>query len=209
MSKKNTRRRTALLSPKAVGDFLARLEQYPSYPVVQDALRLIAMLPCRSGELCAMRWDELDLDAGTWTFTIPKSDAPQTLPLCPQAVQILRRMHDAAKAGDDKAEHVFIAPRGVGGPLPPDALRWGLRRLGYSTGQATVHGFRATFRSLGEHELGLPVYVLRSCLGHTMGEDDTDWSYVRDTGALEQRKRETLERWADWLDAVRTAVESV
>jgi len=59
---------------------------------VRDALMLMLLTGCRSGELVAMEWDELDLDAGTWQLPgeKTKNGIGRTVWLNGWAVDILR-----------------------------------------------------------------------------------------------------------------------
>jgi integrase len=63
---------------------------YPFGPYV----RLLALTAQRRTEVASMRWDNLDLDAGTWTIPAAdtKGERRQLVPLSPSAVEILRAL---------------------------------------------------------------------------------------------------------------------
>jgi integrase len=78
-------------------------------------------------------------------------DAPSPSGATPQqAVQILRELHPITGDG----ELVFPSVRSNQRPMSENTLNAALRRLGYSSDQATAHGFRATFSTLA-NEAGL------------------------------------------------------
>ncbi|MNP39096.1 putative prophage CPS-53 integrase [compost metagenome] len=79
-----------------------------------------------------------------------------------------------------------------------DSLLQGLiYSLGCQRGSISAHGFRATYRTLGEEELGIDPIVLELALGHKMPGVLGD-TYAR--AQLLKQRREAAQQWADYLD---------
>src|SRR5207245_1112111 len=76
-------------------------------PHTAALFKLYLLTAQRGGELRAMEWSELDLDAGCWTIPAEKAKnkLAHRVPLSPQAVVILRGLQAHAKG----------SPRGRGG----------------------------------------------------------------------------------------------
>jgi len=103
LPKANQKNFAALTKPAEVAELLRAIDGYQGLPVTFSALRLSPLLFQRPGEIRAMEWSELDLDAAEWR--IPPSrrklrkaakENPRTLPhivpLSRQAVQIFREL---------------------------------------------------------------------------------------------------------------------
>ncbi|MNR26415.1 putative prophage CPS-53 integrase [compost metagenome] len=71
--------------------------------------------------------------------------------------------------------------------------------LGYERDAITSHGFRSTFRSLGEEELHLDRIVLELCLGHQM-PGALGATYAR--AQLLDQRREAMQKWADYVEGL-------
>jgi integrase len=111
------------------------------------ALYVLALcLGLRRGELLALRWSDIDLDAGVLEvtqslqriggelrFVRPKTDdSERTVPLpeiCTKALKDHRERQDDEKqnAGEDWLDHDLVFPARLGTPMEPDNLRrsWG------------------------------------------------------------------------------------
>ena len=91
-------------------------ESTASVPV-KLAFEMLALTACRSGEVRGMLWDEVDLNAATWT--IPgarmKAGKPHRVPLSPRALSVL----EEARGLNDGGGLVFPGP-----PLRRDDLRY-------------------------------------------------------------------------------------
>jgi len=202
----------ALTNPAEVAELLRAIDGYQGLPVTFSALRLSPLLFQRPGEIRAMEWSELDLDAAEWR--IPPSrrklrkaakENPRTLPhivpLSTQAVQILRELQRLT--GDGKL--VFPSVRSRQRPMSDNTVNGALRRLGYSKEQMTGHGFRHMASTL-LNELGWNPDAIERQLSHR------DRDEVRGTYNLAQymaERREMMQGWADYLDALKTGANVV
>lgn len=79
-------------------------------PDVANMVRLCLFTGARSGNVKAMRWDQLDLDAAVWTIPSShhKNKLIHTIPLPPPALEILRQCIGVSR------EWVFPAPTKAG-----------------------------------------------------------------------------------------------
>jgi integrase len=70
--------------------------------------QLLTLTAQRRGEVCGMRWDELDLDAGLWNISGARTKNAQrhTVPLTPAVLEILEGLARRAK----KTESEFVFP---------------------------------------------------------------------------------------------------
>ncbi|MOA33453.1 putative prophage CPS-53 integrase [compost metagenome] len=82
-----------------------------------------------------------------------------------------------------------------------DSLLAGLiHSLGCQRGSISAHGFRATYRTLGEEELDIDPIVLELALGHKMPGVLGD-TYAR--AQLLDKRRAAAQQWADYLDQLK------
>jgi len=211
---RKTRHHPALLTVDDLREYFGRLmDMAPPDKPATWALWLLPMLAVRPSELCAMRWEDLDLEMGLWSFTPPKTGRPLIVPLAPQVVAQLRLIQDRRGmiVGVPRpfglggrvdglpavSGWVFASGRLAAKHICPTTLLLAIRALGYSENELTAHGFRTTFRTLGHEELNLDPIALELSLGHRMpgplGE-----TYVR-TQLLPQRKV-VMQKWTDFLE---------
>jgi integrase len=97
--------RDRFLQAEELGRFFSALDRESD--TMRDYFRVSLLTGARKGNLEAMRWDELNLDRGEWRVTETKNGVPQTVYLCPAAVEILRERLAGARS-----EFVFPARRG-------------------------------------------------------------------------------------------------
>ena len=88
------------------------------------------------------------------------------------------------------SEFVFPGQR-PGRPLSVMSLEMVLRRMGVAN--ATVHGFRSTFRDWAAEKTNYPNHVVEMALAHAIG-DDVEAAYRR--GDLFEKRRRLMNDWA-------------
>lgn len=188
----------AILDPVELGAFLCKLEAHPLHSPSWYGMRLQTMLPVRPGELAAMRWEDLDLDAGWWVYVMPKVDKPHHVPLPRQAIAILRELLQRRMG---HAEYVLPSRLDPAKPMHPESMRLLLtKQLKYDVGTVTCHGFRATWRTCGKKYLKIDPDVLELAMGHET-DDPLGRAYNRDD--LLPERVEAAQLYADWLDDLR------
>jgi integrase len=138
--------RAAITDKKAFGALLRAIDTYPGQPTTRAALKLMALLFPRPGELRFAHWAEFDLDQGVWTIPAARTKMRRAhrVPLPSQAVEILSDLHAITGAG----ALVLPSLQSPNRPMSENTLNAALRRLGYGKDEATAHGFRATFSTI-------------------------------------------------------------
>ena len=81
--------------------FFAALNDYPD-ATIRDYVLFSLMTGARKGNVLAARWDQVELERGTWTIPRTKNDDPQTVTLSPEAVELLKK-----RKGQSDDEWVF------------------------------------------------------------------------------------------------------
>jgi integrase len=169
---------------------------------VRAALQLAPMLFQRPNELRGATWAEIDLDGALWTVPAARmkrridgkqNGDPHLVPLPTQAVEILRKLHPVTGHG----VMVFPGERSHERPISDNTLRAALLTLGYGPTVQTVHGFRATARTLLAEVLEVDPLVIEAQLAHAV-KDANGRAYNR-TQYVKQRSV-MMQRWADYLD---------
>ena len=156
------------------------------------------MLFQRSGDMCSMRWDNIDFDAKTWTFSPQKTGnradmvASLIVPLPAQAFTIMQTLRSATGHTD----YVFYNKRRKEKFEHQQQLNKFLWRLGYKDTH-TPHGFRASARTLMVEQLGISETLIELQLGHNV-RDANGRAYNRVT--MIDRRRDMMNAWADYLD---------
>ena len=172
-----------------VAGFVAELRKREASAAL--ALELCILTAARSGEILGMRWPEIDFDKKIWTVPAERMKAGREhrVPLSPRAVAILRKL-EKVKAG----EFVF-AGQARNKPLSNMAMEMMLRRMKIE--DATVHGFRSSFRDWAGNVSSFPREVTETALAHVIG-DKAEQAYRR-SDALEKR-RKLMEAWAGYCE---------
>jgi integrase len=177
--------------------FLSNDEIRLVWPQLEDALRLVLLTAQRPGEVCHMRWEHLDLDAGLWSMPgAPTTGWPGTknghdheVPLTDPVLALLRDQ-------DPKpAAFVFPSTTRIGKAIKIPSTRdlWpeaGIPRF-------RPHDLRATAATKMD-ELRIVRDHIALVLNHTDG--GVTASYVRHD--KRGHKRSALEAWATELSAI-------
>lgn len=203
--KGRVRHHAALTDPKAVGELMRAIDGYIGTPETTAALKLAPLLFVRPGELRAAQWPQFDLDAvaPVWRFTATKTGTDHIVPLCEQAVSLLRELHRLTgrqRPGNKHLPHyLFPSVRTRGRPMSENTINGALRRLGYTTDQMTGHGFRAMARTLLAETGRRPDAIERQLAHKASGPLGAAYGGAQ---YLDER-RNLMHAWADYLDALR------
>jgi integrase len=187
----------AVTKPEELAPILRLLDLYRGTLPVRCALKLMPILVVRPYELRTMEWSDIDLDAAEWRFTVSKTNTPHIVPLSSQAVAILNEVKPLTGRG----RLVFPSARGGNRPMSDNALLCAMRTLGIPKNVTSGHGFRATFRTLGDEIIGFRVDIMEHQLAHQV-KDALGTAYNR-TKFLSERKI-MMQDWADYLDGLKT-----
>lgn len=158
------------------------------------ALRLLAYTACRTTEVRAATWDEMDLEGKTWHIPAERMKArrPHRVPLSEPALEVIRCM----KAFNDKLPEPskYVFPGQKKGTCPSEAaMLVTLKRMGYT--DAVPHGLRSTFRQYIADKTDFQREVAESALAHQV-VDKAEAAYQR-TDYLDKR-REMMRVWAEY-----------
>lgn len=201
----------AITDPVKLGELIRVIRGYQGGPIVRAALQLAPMLFQRPGELRAAEWAEFDLDGAMWTIPAARmkrsvegkrNGDPHQVPLPTQAVEILRKLHPLTGHG----KLLFHGERSHDRPISDNTLRAALLTLGYGPDAQSVHGFRATARTLLAEELNIDPLVIEAQLAHAV-KDANGRAYNR-TQYLKHRTA-MMQQWADYLDKLAAGADVI
>jgi integrase len=137
-----------------------------------------------------MTWDEIEFASATWRVPASrmKMRKPHDVPLSEQALRLL-----ADQMGHrGKGSLVFPGGR-PRQPLSTMAMAMLLRRMGVD---ATVHGFRSSFRMWCSDVAHAPFEVAEQCLAHVVGNSSSQ-AYNRSD--MLERRRPLMESWGRYV----------
>lgn len=184
----DVKHRPALTDRRGFGTFLRDLSDYKAAdPLTLLATRLALLTFVRSQELRWARWEEIDFDASEWRIPAARMKMAKGLnqahivPLSQQAIETLQQLH--ALTGGTPS--LFPGRDGADGFMSENTIGRMLIRMGYQ-GRQTLHGFRASARSLLS-ERGWTVAALERQLDHTE-RSKVVAAYARSEHLEERRK---------------------
>lgn len=147
----------------------------------------------RSGEVLGATWDEIDFDQALWTIPAPrmKSRRLHRVPLSARAVAVLKKLSKIRTSQ-------FVFPgRKSQRPLSNMVMKLFLRRMRVEN--ATMHGFRSSFRDWVGNETNFQREVAEAALAHVVG-DAAEQAYRR--GDALEKRRAMMSAWARYCGAV-------
>ncbi|MDO8397397.1 MAG: tyrosine-type recombinase/integrase [Bradyrhizobium sp.] len=179
----------AAMPYEEVAGFVAELRNREASAAL--ALEICILTAARSGEILGMRWQEINFDKKVWTVPADRMKAGREhrVPLSPRAVAILRKL-ERVKDG----EFVF-AGQARNKPLSNMAMEMVLRRM--KVDNATVHGFRSSFRDWAGNVSNFPREITETALAHVIG-DKAEQAYRR--GDALEKRRKLMEAWAGYCE---------
>jgi integrase len=180
---------------KEIPSFMAKLRDRDG--VAERALEFGILTALRSQEFRRATWAEIDTDERLWT--VPggrmgrmkrkhKDEArDHRVPLSAAALALLKDLPHLA-------DYVFPGQR-KGDAISDTAIRDVLRDMGYAHEDATIHGFRSSFRDWAAERTNFPNHVAEAALAHEIG-NDVEAAYRR--GELLAKRRQLMEAWAGY-----------
>ena len=178
------------------------LEGYQGTMTVRCALRLAPLVFVRPGELRAARWADINLDTAEWRYTVKKTDTAHIVPLSRQALTILLDLLPVT----GRSEYVFPSARSGRRPMSDNAILAAMRNAGIAKDEMTGHGFRAMARTILDEVLHFRPDLIEHQLAHAV-RDPHGRAYNRTAHLPERRKM--MQRWADYLDKLKTGADVV
>lgn len=154
------------------------------------AAQLLILTSARAHMVRLARWDEFDLDAGTWSLPDErmKMRIAFVIPLADQVLELLRVIPHI-----DGSPFLFPG-QGKSGVMHVNAIRTLLHDMGHE--DITRHGFRSSFRDWASECTHYPREVCEMALAHDE-RDQTEGAYSR-SDFLEKR-RALMADWAGFV----------
>lgn len=155
------------------------------------AMLFAILTGARSGEVRNATWQQVDLDARTWSRTADdmKKDVAHVVTLSNTAIAVLQRM-----APPDQHKGLIFPGMKAGKPLSDMSLTKILRLAGRSE---TVHGFRSSFRDWAAERMPtIPAMVAEMALSHRVGTA-TEQAYLRTD--LRDMRRTLMDSWGHFV----------
>lgn len=152
-------KRARFLQPAEMPAFMQAVEAEPS-ELVRDFVKLALFTGARKSNISGMRWADIDFVNGIWTIPHTKSGRSVPLPLCPEAIEILKRRQACADISE------FVLPSyGKSGHLEEPKIAW--RKLLERAGivDLRIHDLRRTFGSW-QAGAGSSLPIIGKALGH-------------------------------------------
>lgn len=191
-SKENRRER--ILSEDEIKIFWHTLDDTDVHLSTALALKMQLVTAQRKGEVVNMRWDELDLKAGTWSIPGEKSknSKPHQVPLSALANEIL------SESKEKLGHRVWVFPSpSIDGPVTDGAISKAVRRhkdefVGIN--HFTPHDLRRTAAS-HMTALGISRLVVSKILNHV----ERDVIAIYDRHSYDGEKRSAAIKWSEKL----------
>ncbi len=188
--------------PIDFAEVLKKIDCMPNdNPLIKVFLQLMPLVFSRQGELRAMKWSEVSFVKAEWTYVVGKTikdtkGKPHTVPLSSQAVALIKSLMPFKTT----SPYVFYSDRSDSGYLSDSAISRHLRACGVSQEETSLHGFRASARTIGDEILEIRPDVLEVGLSHKNPTDRHGGAYTR-ADFIKQR-RVAMQQWADYCDGL-------
>jgi integrase len=184
-----------VLSDKELTKFLQWLPGSSFTPTQKNIFRFTLWTACRTGEICAAEWDDIDLNKAIWHLKATKTEVERYVQLPQQAVDFLRQLKLMT------GKYLFPSIK-TGLPIQQKSLTeqaWHMRRNErmIDIDHWVPHDLRRTVRT-GLSRLGCPSEVAEAALGHAR----TGIEGTYDLHKYESECKVWLQKWADYMDGL-------
>lgn len=126
---------------------------------LRDFFWMCLMTGARRGNILRMRWEEINLDTGTWVIPDTKNGDSQTIPLIVEAIELLKR-----RRSESQSEWVFPNKEG-NAPYKSPRSAWNRIRKRANLPDLRVHDLRRTVGSYMAIQ-GVSTTIIGKALGH-------------------------------------------
>lgn len=185
------KRNFAAMPYEKISNFLGDLEKEKGMAAL--ALKMTIHTASRTNETLGATWSEIDLDKKLWTLPAErmKGKVEHVVPLTSSVISLLEQARMFQTSG-----FVFPGAR-KGRPLSNMSMNMLMRRMGVK--EATVHGFRSSFRDWCGDHTQYPREVAEAALAHKVG-NKVEQAYRR-RSALGKRG-ELMRHWSNYCDSI-------
>ncbi|MFN3249004.1 tyrosine-type recombinase/integrase [Roseibium album] len=189
--------RAAITDWQRLAGLVRCIWEYEGSYETRAALKLMALLYPRPGELRLAEWSEFDLEKAIWTIPAPRTKMRREhrKPLSDAAVDIIRDLHQLTGNRPLVLPSVSSPKR----PISENTLNASLRRMGFTKAEMTSHGFRATASTLLNESGKWNPDAIEAELGH-VGADEVRRAYHR--AAYWEERCVMAEWWAMELERI-------
>lgn len=166
--------------------------------IAARAVEFLILTCVRSNEARFAQWGDFDFDRKLWTIPAErmKADRDHRVPLSDAAIAAVQTMLPLRPRRPEEQDSTLVFPGLRRSPLSDMTLSAVLKRMKIEN--ATIHGFRSSFRDWGSEATMTPDAVLEMCLAHKVG-DATVQAYARSD--LFEKRRIVMDQWAAFLTA--------
>lgn len=204
--------RAAITDPVQLGGLMRAIDGFQGQPSTNAALKLMAYLFPRPGELRMAEWREFDLEKAVWTIPAirAKMRRKHRVPLPRQALAVLNELRPISGGG-----RLVLPGYGVSGgegrkieqrPISENTLNGALRRMGFAQDEMSSHGFRAAASTLLNESGKFSADAIERALAH-QDPDAVRRAYAR--GEHWPERVAMAQWWADQLDAWRDGAKVI
>lgn len=202
------------LELEQIPDLLSRINAYKGRKLTILALKLTILVFIRSSELRFARWSEIDFENKLWIIPPNREEIkdvkfsergskmriPHYVPLCRQAIEILKELKEISYDMSDGQGLIFIGCHDYRKPMSENTVNKALRLMGYDTRKDICgHGFRTmACSSLVESGIWTEDAIERQ-MSHKE-QNNVRAAYTHKAKHITQR-RLMIQWWADYLDA--------
>jgi integrase len=173
---------------------------------VRIGLKILLLTGVRTGELLKANWQQIDFNKAEWF--IPEENSKTTAWTVPMVPAVRALFHELKEIADDLESPWVMAGR-TDGPISDKVTGRAMRRLFELKGKdgepllaipsCSPHDFRRTLRTHLE-DLGIEPHIAEKCLNHSLGRIERTYN----RNALTAKRREALQKWADFVDLLVT-----
>lgn len=197
------RNQPGIIEPKEFGEMLRKIDDYGRQrredfsELTVLFIRALAYVACRTCELWAATWKDLSVSRKELTIYLSKTKKHVTFALSDQAITIFQKIRSSF---GDSAEGAIFNPLAWKTPRP---VIWSWRifnKLGYK-GIHTPHGFRRSFKTMGEKYLEFRIPAVEEQLTHELHAGERVRGAYDGQSYLEERKI-MMQVWADFIDSL-------
>lgn len=160
------------------------IRESDSLDIVKLAVEFIVLTAARTGMVRNAQWSEIDIDGRVWTIPAERMKTRKEfrIPLSDRAIQIL-------KATGTNSGLIFQYRKKA---MPEAKMLNALKASGFD---ATIHGFRSTFR-VWSQETGIRDDVAEMVLAHSK-KNAVEAAYARSD--LFDERTSVMQEWADYI----------
>lgn len=192
--------RAAITSAPKFGELLRAIHSFDGQPTTVAALKLMALLFPRPGELRLASWSEFDLKKSLWIIPAERTKMRREhhVPLPKQAIAVIRSLKEVT----GHREILFPGLITRDKPISENTMNVALRRLGFGQEEMTSHGFRASASTLLNESGKWSHDAIERQLAH-IDKNAVRRAYAR--GQFWEERVAMMSWWADYIDQLRGA----